>query len=208
MLRSAPPRAVLLTAGDNDSYPLWYAQRALGERPDVTVVTIPLLAAPWYRAELARRDSLVAPAEVPRWLGEGRTVGAVAAAARRRGRPVAVSVALPAAERAAAAPPAGTVWSLRGLTWVARPADAQPRPDAAWATAEDSAVTARAAHTLRAVVSGRPRPSPDGAPRAMHALLGCPALALAAANGGAIAEGVAPPDSAPGVLLDSRCNRR
>ncbi|HWJ21542.1 MAG TPA: DUF2723 domain-containing protein [Gemmatimonadaceae bacterium] len=213
MLRSAPPRAVLFTAGDNDSYPLWYAQLALGERRDVTVITVPLLAARWYRAELARRDSLFAPGDVAGWGGEARVIGAIASAARRTGRPVTASVALPPAERAAAGE-AGTGWSLRGLTYVARPAASSggDGASAAWLTPEDSAVTAAVARRLGGIVAERPRPSPDGATQAMHELLGCPALALAAGRGEEARPPIeiagSTPDSAATVLLDSRCNRR
>jgi hypothetical protein len=54
-LEAQPERGVLFVAGDNDSYPLWYEQVARANRRDVTVVTVPLLGAAWYRAELARR---------------------------------------------------------------------------------------------------------------------------------------------------------
>src|SRR6185503_16085761 len=47
LLASAPERALLLLAGDNDSYTVWYRQSVLGERRDVVPVTIPLLAATW-----------------------------------------------------------------------------------------------------------------------------------------------------------------
>jgi len=43
----------------NDSYPLWYLQQVEGTRKDVTIVTLPLLGAEWYRAELARRYKLL-----------------------------------------------------------------------------------------------------------------------------------------------------
>src|SRR6185503_12873851 len=62
LLERLPERAVLFVAGDNDTYPLWYAQQVERQRRDVTVVTMPLLNAPWYVAELARRDSLVVAA--------------------------------------------------------------------------------------------------------------------------------------------------
>ncbi|MBA3646637.1 MAG: DUF2723 domain-containing protein, partial [Gemmatimonadaceae bacterium] len=51
-----PRNAVMFAVGDNDTYPLWYLQQVEGIRRDVTVVTIPLLSAAWYRAELARRS--------------------------------------------------------------------------------------------------------------------------------------------------------
>jgi hypothetical protein len=64
-LESAPPNAVLFVAGDNDTYPLWYAQVAHRIRQDVSVVTVPLLGATWYRGELARRDGLYDAADMP-----------------------------------------------------------------------------------------------------------------------------------------------
>ncbi|HEY5218302.1 MAG TPA: DUF2723 domain-containing protein, partial [Gemmatimonadaceae bacterium] len=55
LLDATPARGVLLAAGDNDTYPLWYAQEVLGMRRDVRVVTLPLIPAGWYRDELWRR---------------------------------------------------------------------------------------------------------------------------------------------------------
>ena len=61
LLRSAPPNAVLVTGGDNDAFPAWYAQAVENLRPDVTVVVAPLLAAGWYRAR-ARTAHITPPA--------------------------------------------------------------------------------------------------------------------------------------------------
>ena len=109
LLGSAPDRAVLFVWGDNDTYPLWFAQRALGMRRDVRVITISLLSAPWYREELERRDSLV----VGTWRGESATVASAVAAARSRGRPVAFAVTVPATMRRASE---GS-WALCGSVW-------------------------------------------------------------------------------------------
>ena len=55
VLRSLPPRAVLLTGGDLDTYAPLAAQVAMGVRPDVAVVNIVMLNASWYsRPTLAR----------------------------------------------------------------------------------------------------------------------------------------------------------
>ncbi|HEX6250620.1 MAG TPA: DUF2723 domain-containing protein [Gemmatimonadaceae bacterium] len=55
ILQSLPAGAVFLALGDNDTYPLWYAQVVEAVRPDVAVVTVPLLATRWNREEVARR---------------------------------------------------------------------------------------------------------------------------------------------------------
>ena len=117
LLSSTPPHTLLFVAGDNDTYPLWYLQRVEGIRPDVTVVTMPLLPAEWYVDEIARRTGLRWPAsehvEGARWQHEERAA-LMARAARQAGWPVAVSTGLPAAERRLL----GSGWRLRGATYL------------------------------------------------------------------------------------------
>ena len=126
LLSDAPPSGVLFVWGDNDTYPLWFAQRALGTRRDVLVVTISLLSAPWYRTELARRDSLF----VGPWRGELETVRQTASAARARRRPVAFASTVPAPTRLAA----GSTWHLCGTVWSERSVNCSPEfePLDAW----------------------------------------------------------------------------
>jgi hypothetical protein len=51
-----PERAILLTNGDNDSFPPWYLQQAENFRRDVTVVNLPLANTGNYVRQLRRRD--------------------------------------------------------------------------------------------------------------------------------------------------------
>jgi hypothetical protein len=52
-LRDAPQGAFLLTTTDADTFPLWYEHYALGSRPDVVVIVLPLTQFAWYRETLA-----------------------------------------------------------------------------------------------------------------------------------------------------------
>ncbi len=55
VLNSVEPYGVLVTNGDNDTYPLWYAQQVEGVRKDVTVAVGSLLGLDWYVRELLKR---------------------------------------------------------------------------------------------------------------------------------------------------------
>ena len=55
VLNSVEPYGILITGGDNDTFPLWYAQEVEGVRRDVTVAVTSLLNTDWYVRGLMRR---------------------------------------------------------------------------------------------------------------------------------------------------------
>jgi hypothetical protein len=63
-LESTPKDAILLTFGDNDTYPLWYAQEVENIRPDLRVINYSLLGTDWYINQLRYKLNESAPADI------------------------------------------------------------------------------------------------------------------------------------------------
>lgn len=164
LLDAVPQRGVLLAGGDNDTFPLWYLQQVEDYRSDVTVVTVPLLGAAWYREGLANRR-LLPPEAVGRWPGLEATLRSVLFHAIEDGREVRVSALLSRTDRNRIDGTQG--WALQGLVY-ARSASTPPGT-----ISLDLPALARARDQVPRSVLG---PIPSGADPAvaqMQALLRC-----------------------------------
>lgn len=193
LLDPLPSRAVLFVSGDNDTYPLWYEQQVEARRRDVTVVTIPLLAAPWYVDELNRRAAL---GTGDRFQPVSREAGYVAADARASGRPVAVALTVDPEDRIQLS----RSWSVIGLVALdgtSKDSSSSRRQDTSEVIRIDTQAVRATAARIGSWRQGRwPRPQPDPVSDYFSRVLTCPNLILSHSSPGQIAS------------LDSLCNLR
>ena len=184
-LAPLPDRAVLVTGGDNDSFPLWYLQLVEGARPDITVITAPLLGADWYRAEVAARHRMLPMEAVRANTTSAQRMRMLAASAAQNGRPVVASVFLDSTRRAHLS----RGWTFDGIAFHSRPGRSGIEVDVAQA--------GQVAALIPDVLDREPLDTPDRAPRYMARTLRCPGLLVRSKSG---------PDLAGS--LDSTCNFR
>lgn len=63
-LESCEKNAIVISFGDNDTYPLWYTQEVAGNRRDLRVMNYSLLGTDWYINQLRYKVNESAPADV------------------------------------------------------------------------------------------------------------------------------------------------
>jgi hypothetical protein len=162
-------------------------QQVHGVRRDVTIVTMPLLAAPWYLEELQRRDGFAVTTSTYSLVGRSADI---ATSARRFGRPVTVALTVPDSERVRLGGP----WVVTGLAAI----EDRTSNTTKGAVRLDSVRIAAVAARIDSTLGGRvPRSAPDPVHDYFLRVLSCPRLSIAKTR-----------STAQLASLDSTCNLR
>jgi Flp pilus assembly protein TadD len=128
LLIGLPPDAVLLTNGDNDTYPPLALQVARGIRPDVAIVNLSLLNTQWYRQHVRESAKLPVPLleKEPSGLQSPAAVSGLAAELASAGwkRPLYVAITVPPSNY-----PLPNQLSLEGLAYRVLPQSGKEQTD-------------------------------------------------------------------------------
>ncbi len=62
-LNSLEPDAIVFCNGDNDTFPLWYAQEVEGVRPDVKIINLSYLVSDWYANQMRSQSYTAKPVD-------------------------------------------------------------------------------------------------------------------------------------------------